>query len=82
MQKSITHICLKVNKPRQNETNTGEGEKYNFYVHSDIKEKVVIINITPTYAADYHSPHGPFATCLHILWTNYSHQLALHAYNE
>ena len=24
----------------------GEGEKYNFYVHSDIKEKVVIINIT------------------------------------
>ena len=25
----------------------GEGEKYNFYVHSDIKEKVVIINITP-----------------------------------
>ena len=28
----------------------GEGEKYNFYVHSDIKEKVVIINITPTHA--------------------------------
>ena len=25
----------------------GEAEKYNFYVHSDIKEKVVIINITP-----------------------------------
>ena len=25
----------------------GEGEKYNFYVQSDIKEKVLIINITP-----------------------------------
>ena len=24
-----------------------EGEKYNFYVHSDTKEKVVTINITP-----------------------------------
>ena len=33
----------------------GEGEKYNFYVHSDIKEKVVIINITPTHAV-YFSP--------------------------
>ena len=31
----------------------GEGEKYNFYVHSDIKEKVVIINMTPTHAADH-----------------------------
>ena len=50
-KKSITHIGLKVNKPRQNETSMGEGEKYNFYVHSDIKEKVVIINITPTHAA-------------------------------
>ena len=47
MYKSITHIGLKVNKPRQNETSIGEGEKYNFYGHSDIKEKVVIINITP-----------------------------------
>ena len=27
----------------------GEGEKYNFYVHSDIKEKVVIINIYFTF---------------------------------
>ena len=26
----------------------GEREKYNFYVHSDIKEKVAIINTTPT----------------------------------
>ena len=37
----------------------GEGEKYNFYVHSDIKKKVVIINITPSihlfdYAFDCH----------------------------
>ena len=60
----------------------GEGEKYNFYVHSDIKEKVVIINITPTHAGDIQSLHGPCATCLHILWTNYSHLLALYAYNE
>ena len=53
-----------------------------WYVHSDIKEKVVIINITPTHAGDIQSPHRPCATCLHILWTNYSHRLALHAYNE
>ena len=45
----------------------GEGEKYNFYVHSDIKENFVIINITPTHAGDHQSPHGPRATCLHIL---------------
>ena len=25
---------------------------FNFYVHGDIKEKVVIINMTPTHAAD------------------------------
>ena len=31
----------------------GEGEKYNFYVHSDFKEKIVIINIIPTHAADH-----------------------------
>ena len=29
----------------------GEGEKYDFYVHSDIKEKVVIINITHSFLA-------------------------------
>ena len=60
----------------------GEGEKYNFIVHGDIKEKVLIINITPTHAADHQSPHAPCATCLHTMWTNYSHQLALHADNE
>ena len=49
-KKSITHIGLKSNKPRQIETSMGEGEKYNFYVQSDIKEKVVIIYITPTHA--------------------------------
>ena len=31
--------------------NMGEGEKYDFYVHSDIKEKVVIINITHSFLA-------------------------------
>ena len=31
-----------------------EGEKYNFYVHSEIKEKVVIINITATNAEYMH----------------------------
>ena len=45
----------------------GEGEKYNFYVHSDIKEKVVIINITPTHAADYQYLHTPHATCIHTM---------------
>ena len=34
----------------------GEGEKYNFYVHSDIKEKVVIINIT-YLITESGSPH-------------------------
>ena len=62
-KKSITHIGSKVNKPRQNETSMGEGEKYNFYVHSDIKEKVVIINISPTHVLYHpyqllHNVHG------------------------
>ena len=30
----------------------GEREKYNFYVHGDIKEKAVFININPTHATD------------------------------
>ena len=45
----------------------GEGEKYNFYVHSDIKGKVVIINITPIHAADNQQVHTPHATCIHTM---------------
>ena len=39
--KSITHIGLKVNKPRQNETSMGEGEKYNFMSTVILRRKLL-----------------------------------------
>ena len=46
--KSITHIGLKVNKPRQNETSMGEGEKYNFYVPTMVNNYISNPNNNPT----------------------------------
>ena len=46
-------MILKLTNQVKIKNSMGEGEKYNFYVHSDIKEKVVIINITPTHATDH-----------------------------
>ena len=69
----------------------GEGEKYNFYVHSDIKEKVVIINITPTRPrattkASDQSVHvrslleAP-ASRLNILWASSRQQDTILSFN-
>ena len=47
-KKSITLIGLKVNKPRQNETSMGEGEKYNFYVPTMVNNYIYSPNNNPT----------------------------------
>ena len=48
MYKSITHIGLKVNKPRENETSMGEGEKFNFYVPTMVNNYLSNPNNNPT----------------------------------
>ena len=47
-KRSITHIGLKVNNPRQNETSMGEGEKYHFYVPTMVNNYMSSPNNNPT----------------------------------
>ena len=48
MYKSITHIGLKVNKPRENKNIMGEGEKFNFYVPTMVNNYLSNPNNNPT----------------------------------